>query len=228
MKAFWHLLAAVTVVASTLGSTGTARADTIVYTNNFEGSIIGTTGGGVTTTGLTATGTLAGKTLTNAGLGLHTPSFNPNNINLNSQWLGMFNTGSAGATVTLGRNVTKTTSGNEAVRLTLSNLTVGDSYAIRFDLLIGESWDGAASTFGGDFWSFSVNGTRPVDTIFSNVSNGAFGDSSPNAGAYSPQRYTDTNFASPIGPDVNRFTGADAFYGGTSGSYADLYSVYRF
>lgn len=230
----WALSAACAAMA-----VADVRADTIVYGNDFESNTVGTTGGGVTTTGFTAAGTLGGKTLTGATLNLHAPSAGTAN---NTKWLGMFNSGSSGssgATVALGRNVSKVSASppgsnparNETVSLTLSNLTEGATYSVAFDLLVGESWDGAAASFGGDFWYFSANGTRLVDTIFSNVSNGALGDPYHDAGAYSPQKYTDTNYASPTGADVDRFTGADAYYYGGSPNasvYSDIYAIYSF
>lgn len=198
----------------------------VVYSNNFESGLTGTTAGGVTAGPLTPGGTLAGKTLTNANLGLLAPTAGTAN---NSNWLAHFDTGSSGSTSGLGFNVAKSTTSDETISLTLSNLTTGTKYDVDFDLLIRSSWDGAAGSFGPDGWYFSANGTKLVNTIFSNGSNGAFGDPSPNVGAYSPQRYSDTFFTSPGDGtnDVNRFTGSDASRSDNS-PYTNGYAIYWF
>jgi hypothetical protein len=167
----------------------------IVFSNNFEAD----------TAGFTASGTLT--SLTRASL--PTDSAGPASAN-QSMWLGK-----------LGFNVGKTGATDEIVTLPLSNLVVGQSYSVAFDLLVGASWDGAAGGYGPDSWRFSVNGVRLVDTIFSNVQSGV------DAGAYSPQRYTDANYTSPTGPDVVRFTGADASFWHFP-AYADHYAIYYF
>jgi hypothetical protein len=155
--------------------------------------------------GFTASGTLT--MLTRASL--PTDSGGPTSAN-QSMWLGK-----------LGFNVGKTGATDEIVTLPLSNLVPGQNYLVSFDLLVGASWDGAAGGYGPDSWRFSVNGGRLVDTIFSNVQSGV------DAGAYSPQRYTDTNYASPAGADVVRFTGADASFWHFP-AYADHYAIYYF
>src|SRR4051812_17405353 len=54
----------------------------VVYSNNFESGLTGTTGGGVTAGALTPGGTLTGKTLVAANLGLLAPdSGTANNTN---------------------------------------------------------------------------------------------------------------------------------------------------
>jgi hypothetical protein len=198
-----------------------------IYANDFEANLAGTTSGGVTAGPLTPGGTLAGKTLVNASLGLLAPDSGTAN---NTNWLANYDNGSSGATNGLGWLVNKTTTADETISLTLSGLTAGTRYDVDFDLIIRSSWDGAAGGgLGPDRWYFAVNGTRLVDTIFSNGNNGAFPDPSPaNVGAYSPQRYADTFFASPgvAANDVNRFTGADALRAATN--YPEGYGIYWF
>lgn len=128
-----------------------------------------------------------------------------------SMWLGR-----------LGEGVGKSPANQEIVDLTVSGLTAGVSYVVGFDLLIGRSWDGAASGYGGDAWYFSVDNTRKVDTMFSNGNQGS------DYGAYSPQRYSDTNYTNPLlSPDVSAFTGAE--YSRREGpGYDGYYGIYYF
>lgn len=129
-----------------------------------------------------------------------------------SSWLGR-----------LGYSVAKSDAASEIVGLNLAGLSVGTTYQINFDLLLGGSWDGSAEFYGPDSWKFTVNGTPPVDTTFSNGAQGI------NFGAYSPQRYSDTTYTSTGGPDFSRFTGADQSYStNTNGFYANDYSIYYF
>jgi hypothetical protein len=168
---------------------------TTVYTNDFESN----------TTGFSNAGVLPALTRTSLptdGGGLSSPN--------QSMWLGR-----------LGEGVAKSTANKEIVDLTLSGLTPGQVYTVAFDLLIGASWDGAASGYGTDAWYFSVDGIRVVDTMFSN------GDQGIDYGAYSPQRYTDTNYANPNGPDVAAFTGAEFFRKDGPG-YSGYYGIYYF
>ncbi len=127
-----------------------------------------------------------------------------------SMWLGR-----------LGYNIAKSTANKEIVNLTVTGLVPGTSYTVSFDLLVGASWDGAASGYGMDGWYFSVDGTRLVDTSFSNGNQGV------DYGAYSPQRYTDTHYASPSLPDVLAFTGAEFFRKDGPG-YSGYYGIYYF
>ena len=166
-----------------------------VYSNNFESN----------TTGFTNAGVLPALTRTSLptdGGGLSSPN--------QSMWLGR-----------LGEGVAKSTTNKETVDLTLSGLTPGQVYTVAFDLLIGASWDGAASGYGTDAWYFSVDSTRLVDTMFSNGNQGS------DYGAYSPQRYTDAHYANPIGPDVGAFTGAEFFRKAGPG-YSGYYGIYYF
>lgn len=166
-----------------------------VYSNDFESS----------TSGFTNAGVLPGLTLTS----LPTDGGGLGSAN-QSRWLGR-----------LGENVAKSTSSSEIVNLALSGLVPGTVYTVAFDLLIGASWDGAASGYGTDAWYFSVDGSRLVDTIFSN------GDQGSDYGAYSPQRYTDSHYADPNGPDVGAFTGAE-FFRKEGPGYSGYYGIYYF
>lgn len=121
----------------------------------------------------------------------------------------------------LGDGVGKSLANPEIVRLSLAGLTPGIRYAVDFDLLIGGSWDGAAIGYGADAWYFSVNGSRLVDTLFSN------GDQGIDYGAYSPQRYSDTNYLTPAGPDRSAFAGAE-YYRKEGVRYAGYYGIYYF
>jgi hypothetical protein len=127
-----------------------------------------------------------------------------------SMWLGR-----------LGEGIAKSNSNVEIVDLPLSGLTPGQTYTVAFDLLIGASWDGAATGYGPDAWYFAVNGTRLVDTYFSN------GDQGIDYGAYSPQRYSPTHYADPNGPDEPAFTGA-AYSRKEGPGYSGYYGIYYF
>jgi hypothetical protein len=187
----------VVVAAAALWAGGipNARADVTVFQNDFETGTSGFTAGGalpaLTTTSLPTDG---------GGLG----SANP------SHWLGR-----------LGANVAKSSTNVEIVDLQLSGLQTGAVYTVRFDLLIGASWDGAASGYGPDAWYFAVNGNRLVDTYFSN------GDQGIDYGAYSPQRYSDTHYADPNGPNLPAFTGAE-FHRKDGPGYSGYYGIYYF
>ena len=172
-----------------------AHGNQTIFSNNFETNTAGFTAGGVLT-GLTRTN------LPSDGGGL-------GSVN-QSMWLGP-----------LGYGVAKSQANTEIVSLMLTGLTPGQNYMVAFDLLVGASWDGAASGYGPDGWYFAVNGTRLVDTYFSN------GDQGIDYGAYSPQRYTDSHYADPNGPDVPAFTGAE-FYRKDGPGYSGYYGIYYF
>jgi len=159
------------------------------------------------TSGFTAAGTLSDVTrasLPTDGGGLASPN--------QSMWLGK-----------LGDGVGKSGSVDEIVDLALTDLEPGVAYFVSFDLLVGASWDGAAGCCGPDLWRVAADGRRMVDTMFSN------GEAGVNVGAYSPQRYSDTNWTNPYGPDVPRFTGAEAFYSANQGgNYGGDYAIYFF
>lgn len=167
----------------------------IIFNNNFETDTAGFTNGGVLTE-LTRTN----LPTDDGGLG---------SVN-QSMWLGR-----------LGYGLAKSQANTEIVDLPLTNLTPGQTYTVAFDLLVGGSWDGAANGYGPDAWYFAVNGTRLVDTYFSN------GDQGVDYGAYSPQRYTDTHYADPNGPDVAAFTGAE-FHRKDGPGYNGYYGIYYF
>jgi hypothetical protein len=166
-----------------------------VYSNDFETGTAGFSNAGV----LPA---LTRTSLPTDGGGLSSPN--------QSMWLGR-----------LGYTVGKSTANQEIVNLTVSGLTPGQVYTVEFDLLVGASWDGAAGGYGTDAWYFSVDGTRLVDTMFSN------GDQGVDYGAYSPQRYTDTHYADPGPPDVGAFTGAE-FSRREGPGYSGYYGIYYF
>ena len=129
-----------------------------------------------------------------------------------SSWLGR-----------VGEGVNKSPSAVETLTLSLSGLTPGQVYAIAFDLFIGASWDGSAGFYGPDSWRLTIGGTMLVNTTFSNVQSGV------NAGAYSPQRYSDSTYTSTTGADFNRFTGADqSFSVNQNANYAPDYAIYYF
>lgn len=191
-----HKIARLTLVAVTICAAMTlpARAQT-VYSNDFESNSTGFSNAGV----LPA---LTRTSLPTDGGGLSSPN--------QSTWLGR-----------LGEGITKGPANQEIVNFTVSGLTPGQTYSVAFDLLVGRSWDGAASGYGPDAWYFSINGTRLVDTMFSN------GDQGIDYGAYSPQRYTDTNYATPSGPDVPAYTGAE-FSRKEGPGYDGYYGIYYF
>ncbi|MBY0589642.1 hypothetical protein K2X85_20915 [bacterium] len=166
-----------------------------IYSNDFETDALGFSAGGV----LPA---LTRTSLPTDGGGLASAN--------QSTWLGR-----------IGENVAKSTNSKEIVNLTVTGLTPGVQYVVAFDLLVGRSWDGAAEFYGTDAWYFSIDGSRLIDTMFSN------GDQGLDYGAYSPQRYSDTNFSNPNGPDVSAFTGAEFFRKEGSG-YVGYYGIYYF
>lgn len=167
----------------------------VVFSNDFETDTAGFTAGGV----LPA---LTRTSLPTDGDGLASPN--------QSTWLGR-----------IGEDITKSLDNKEIVNLTVAGLTPGVQYVVTFDLLIGRSWDGAASGYGTDAWYFSIDGSRLVDTMFSN------GDAGIDYGAYSPQRYSDTNYDNPDGPDVPAFTGAE-FFRKEGAGYTGYYGIYYF
>jgi hypothetical protein len=167
----------------------------VIFSNDFESNTSGFSNGGVLPS-------LTRTSLPTDGGGLGSPN--------QSMWLGR-----------LGEGVGKSTANQEIVNLTVSGLTPGVTYTVVFDLLIGRSWDGAAGGYGTDAWYFSVDGTRLVDTMFSNGNQGV------DYGAYSPQRYTDANYANPNGPDVPAFTGAE-FSRREGPGYNGYYGIYYF
>jgi hypothetical protein len=159
------------------------------------------------TNGFTAGGSLS--TLGRTSLPTDNGGLNSAN---QSMWLGR-----------VGEGVAKSGSAFEMVTLTLTGLTPGQAYAIAFDLFIGASWDGSADFYGPDSWRLTIDGVALVNTTFSNVQQGV------NAGAYSPQRYSDTTYTSTTGADFNRFTGADVFFSvNQAGNYAPDYAIYYF
>lgn len=172
-----------------------AHGDQTIFSNNFETNMVG----------FTASGALTNLTSTN----LPTDGGGLGSVN-QSMWLGR-----------LGYGVPKSQANTEIVNLTLSGLTPGQTYIVAFDLLVGASWDGAASGYGPDGWYFAVNGTRLVDTYFSN------GDQGIDYGAYSPQRYSDSSYADPNGPNLPAFTGAE-FFRKEGPGYSGYYGIYYF
>ena len=132
-----------------------------------------------------------------------------------SMWLGA-----------LGYGVPKNSGNPETVTLALSGLVAGSTYNVAFDLLIGGSWDGSASYYGADRWTFSAVGsafaTKLIDATFSNC-----GISNELCGAYSPQSYSD---ATPLAGEAGTFsaeTGADFYFDG-SYDYSQDYGIYYF
>lgn len=166
-----------------------------VYSNDFESGI-----GAFTNAGAQPAITL--YSLPTDGGGVNGPN--------QSMWLGR-----------MGYGIAKGPANKEIVNLTITGLVAGSAYTVSFDLLLGASWDGAASGYGTDNWYFAVDGTRLIDTSFSN------GDQGRDYGAYSPQRYTDSNYLTPLGPDVLAFTGAE--YSRREGpGYSGYYGIYYF
>jgi hypothetical protein len=174
-----------------------AHADQTVFSNNFEANASGFVPGGSL-----APFVLSRTNFPTDGGGLTSPN--------QSTWLGP-----------IGYGIAKDSAHNEIVNLTLNYLIPGQTYTVAFDLFIGGSWDGGADYYGPDGWYFAVNGTRLVDTYFSN------GDQNVDYGAYSPQRYSDTTYANPNGPDHLAFTGAE-FYKKQGPSYTGYYGIYYF
>lgn len=166
-----------------------------VYSNDFESGI-----GAFTNAGAQPALTL--YSLPTDGGGVNGPN--------QSMWLGR-----------MGYGIAKGPANKEIVNLTITGLVAGSTYTVSFDLLVGASWDGAASGYGTDNWYFAVDGTRLIDTSFSN------GDQGRDYGAYSPQRYTDSNYLTPAGPDVLAFTGAE-FSRREGPGYSGYYGIYYF
>lgn len=166
-----------------------------VYSNDFETGLNGMTVGGVLVAGTRFS-------LPIDGGGLSSPN--------QSMWMGR-----------MGYGINKLPSSKEIVSLSLSGLKPGATYSVAFDLLVGASWDGAAQGYGFDLWYFAVDGTRLVDTSFSN------GDQGRDYGAYSPQRYTDTTFTTPNTADVPAFRGAE-FSRREGPGYSGYYGIYYF
>jgi len=166
-----------------------------VYSNDFETDFAGFTNAGVLPV-------LTRFSLPTDGGGLASAN--------QSMWLGR-----------LGNGIAKAPASKEIVNLTVSGLIPGSQYTVSFDLLVGTSWDGAASGYGADLWYFAVDGTRLVDTSFSN------GDQGRDYGAFSPQRYTDANYTNPNGANVLAFTGAE-FSRREGPGYSGYYGIYYF
>lgn len=183
------------VIAAICAATSLPASAAPVYSNDFESNSTGFSNAGV----LPA---LTRTSLPTDGGGLSSPN--------QSMWLGR-----------LGQSIPKGAANQEIVNLTVSGLTPGQAYTVAFDLLVGASWDGAASGYGADAWYFAVDGSRFVDTMFSNGNQGV------DYGAYSPQRYTDSAYANPSGADVSAFTGAE--YSRREGpGYSGYYGIYYF
>ncbi|MBL8874813.1 MAG: dockerin type I repeat-containing protein [Phycisphaerae bacterium] len=184
------------IAVGVVGAMMSARALGVpVYSNDFESGVGAFTNGG-------AQPALTVYSLPTDGGGVNGPN--------QSKWLGR-----------MGYGIAKGPSSKEIVNLTVTGLVPGTVYTVSFDLLVGASWDGAASGYGLDGWYFSVDGTRLIDTSFSN------GDQGRDYGAYSPQRYTDSNYLTPLGPDVLAFTGAE--YSRREGpGYSGYYGIYYF
>ncbi len=182
-------------IAILLASVATAQAS-IIFSNDFQSDTNGFTPGG-------SIGTLTRFSLPTDSGGLSSPN--------QSMWLGR-----------LGYNVAKSGSIDEIVTLNLSGLTAGRQYNVAFDLFIGGSWDGSAFSFGPDSWRFAVDGTRLVDTTFTN------GNQGEEYGAFSPQKYSDTTYTSTSGPNFGKFTGADFSFTTGSNLYGLHYATYRF
>lgn len=61
-------------------------------------------------------------------------------------------------------------SDDDAVSLSLNNLSAHNSATISFDLYVIQSWDGTSSEYGPDTWQLSVdNGPVLLNTTFSNT-----------------------------------------------------------
>lgn len=107
---------------------------------------------------------------------------------------------------------------NQTVNLSLSGLTVGNTYDIAFDLFIGKSWDGNSTVYGPDSWSLTTGSTTLINTTFNNMfpADGLLNNYT--------QNFSDGNL---IGLGTfSAFTGADVAQ--TSGFYLDRYAIYKF
>ena len=192
------------VAAAVLSIALPERGGAQVYTNNFQAA-------GSESNGLTASGTLS----TLGRVSLPTDAGGINSAN-QSMWLGK-----------VGFGVAKSQVGTETITLSLSGLTIGNTYNVAFDLFIGGSWDGSAIGYGPDRWSFSTisgaNQSTLVDATFSNC-----GVNNQLCGAFSPQSYSD---ATPKGGlSATTFaptTGAD-FASDESSDYSQDYGIYYF
>lgn len=192
-KNFYYPLAALTMMLAQ----GKPSQAAVVFNNDFEAD----------TTGFTAGGSLPPLTQTS----LPTDSGGLASAN-QSMWLGR-----------LGSGIAKSGATDEIVTLNVSGLTAGQLYSVAFDLLVGASWDGSASSpWGPDRWRFAADGISIVETTFTN------GNQGQEYGAYSPQKYSDSTYSNSTGADFGKFTGADAFFttGGTN--YGEHYGIYRF
>lgn len=179
-----------------LGFSSSLWADVIVYSNDFESD----------TDGFEAGGTITALSRTilptdSAGLG----SANQSN------WLGR-----------VGFNVPKSRVTADSVTLEVSGLQVGETYDLDFDLFVGGSWDGSASSVGPDSWRVAVDGTLLVNTTFTN---GNFGQEYTD---FSPQKYSDTTFLGFDGPNFGKFTGAEHFFTTGGQLYSQHYGIYHF
>lgn len=159
-----------------------------------------TDNGGMTPGGVVVT--LTRVSLPIDGAGLNSPN--------QSKWLGK-----------IGSGINKGPTSKEIVTLSLAGLQPGATYSVAFDLLVGASWDGAAQGYGNDLWYFAVDGVRLIDTSFSN------GDQGRDYGAYSPQRYTDLHYSTPLGTDVLAFSGSE-FSRREGPGYSGYYGIYYF
>ena len=176
-----------------------------VYTNNFQAA-------GSESNGLTASGTLT----TLGRVSLPTDAGGINSAN-QSMWLGK-----------VGFNVAKSQVGTETVTLSLSGLTIGNSYSVAFDLFIGGSWDGSAGGYGPDRWSFrtisGANQSTLVDATFSNC-----GVNNQLCGANSPQSYSDATPKGGLGSTTFApTTGADFANDVSYPDYSLDYGIYYF
>ncbi len=169
-----------------------------VFSNDFETNSAGFTNGG-SLPALTRT-----SLPTDSG-GLGSPN--------QSMWLGR-----------LGENIAKSGAIDEIVTLNVTGLVPGQLHLVEFDLLVGRSWDGSASSpWGPDKWRFAVDVVRLVDTTFTN------GNAGQEYGAVSPQRYSDTTYTNPdVGPTFPKFTGADHFFTTGTTNYPLHYGIYYF
>ena len=192
------------VAAAVLSIALPERGFAQVYTNNFQAA-------GSESNGLTASGTLT----TLGRVSLPTDAGGINSAN-QSMWLGK-----------VGFNVAKSQVGTETVTLSLSGLTIGNSYSVAFDLFIGGSWDGSAGGYGPDRWSFrtisGANQSTLVDATFSNC-----GVNNQLCGANSPQSYSDATPKGGLGSTTFApTTGAD-FANDVSLDYSQDYGIYYF
>ena len=109
--------------------------------------------------------------------------------------------------------------GNDSTDLTLTGLTPGQSYTVKFDLFIGNSWDGNSTNYGPDNFSLKVGSTALVNATFQNLYSGEASLTS------FEQTYSDNT---PLGDGGNfaTLTGADVMFDG--GAYTNRYGIYYF